>query len=441
VNDGSDDVRPDARPTDAQLAAIDAAVEGGREARTDLLRELVRFDSTLGRERAVQARVATAFADAGLAVEAVPLDYADLAARPGFSPVEWSEDGRGIVIGRHRVSEGAGRSLILNAHVDVVPTGPAHLWRHPPFGAVVEDGRMYGRGAGDMKAGLAAMTYALTALHDAGLEPASTVVLQSVVEEECTGNGALAAVAAGDVADAAIIPEPFDRTILTSQLGVLWARVTVEGRPTHVLEATAGVDAIRLAGEVAGAFRTLEAEMNAPAERPAAYADAVHPINVNVGRIEGGEWTSSVPASCTFDVRFGFFPGTSVADMKARVEAHLRRFVDAHPVLKDAPPHLTYVGFQAEPYEPPADHPAWRTLAAAHADLAGAPPATLASTATTDARILGLAGGVPTTCYGPTAGSIHGVDEWVDLDSVHEVTRTLARFIARWCGVRPRGAT
>ena len=433
------DVRPDARPTDAQLAAIDAAVDAGRDARTELLRELVRFASTLGREHAVQARVADAFAAAGLAVETIPLDYADLATRPGFSPVDWPEDGREVVVGRHVVNEAAGRSLLLNAHVDVVPTGPEHLWRHPPFGAVVEDGRMYGRGAGDMKAGLAAMLHAVTALHDAGLEPASTVVLQSVVEEECTGNGALAAVLAGDVCDAAIIPEPFDRTILTAQLGVLWARVTVEGRPTHVLEATAGVDAIRLAGEIAESFRDLEARMNAPEERPAAYADAPHPINVNVGRIEGGEWTSSVPASCTFDVRFGFFPGTSVADMKARVEAHLARFVEAHPVLKDAPPRLAYVGFQAEPYEPPADHPAWRGLAEVHAAFAGAPPATLASTATTDARILGLVGGTPTTCYGPTAGSIHGVDEWVDLDSVHEVTRTLAHFLARWTGVRPRG--
>ena len=433
------DVRPDARPTDAQLAAIDAAVDAGRDARTELLRELVRFASTLGCEHGVQARVADAFAAAGLAVQTIPLDYADLATRPGFSPVDWPEDGREVVVGRHVVNDAAGRSLLLNAHVDVVPTGPEHLWRHPPFGAVVEDGRMYGRGAGDMKAGLAAMLHALTALHDAGLEPASTVVLQSVVEEECTGNGALAAVLAGDVCDAAIIPEPFDRTILTAQLGVLWARVTVEGRPTHVLEATAGVDAIRLAGEVAESFRDLEARMNRPEERPAAYADAPHPINVNVGRIEGGEWTSSVPASCTFDVRFGFFPGTSVADMKARVEAHLARFVGAHPVLKDAPPRLTYVGFQAEPYEPPADHPAWRGLAEVHAAFAGAPPATLASTATTDARILGRVGGMPTTCYGPTAGSIHGVDEWVDLDSVHEVTRTLARFLARWTGVRPRG--
>jgi acetylornithine deacetylase len=213
--------------------------------------------------------------------------------------------------------------------------------------------------------------------------------------------------------------------------------VTVQGRPTHVLEATAGVDAIRAAWRLTEELRRMEAEMNAPEARPPAYADAVHPINVNVGRIQGGEWPSSVAASCTFEARVGFFPGaTTAAELSARIEARLRAFAAKDDALAASPPRIEWVGFQAEPYEIGREVEPLPALAEAHASVFAAPPLTVASTATTDARILGQAGGIPTTCYGPRAHAIHGVDEWVDLDSVHEVTRVLTRFVASWCGLR-----
>ena len=108
-------------------------------------------------------------------------------------------------IGRNRLK---GRSLILNGHIDVVPTGPLDLWTNPPFAPRVENGWLYGRGSGDMKAGLIAGLAAFDALDRLGYRPAADVYLQSVVEEECTGNGALACLQRGYRADAAIIPEP-----------------------------------------------------------------------------------------------------------------------------------------------------------------------------------------------------------------------------------------
>lgn len=424
-------------PLDAEvLNAIDAAVDELRDERTEFLADLVRFRSVLGREAGVQRRMAGAFEDAGLEVDAWNVRYDDLKDLPGFSPVDWDDGERPNVVGVHRVSRPAARSLILNGHVDVVPAGPEELWTSPPYEPDVRGGRMYGRGAGDMKSGLAAYLYAYKALRLAGFEPASELILQSVIEEECTGNGALATVQRGYRADAAIIPEPFDHTILTEQLGVLWVRVKVHGRPTHVLEATAGADAIRLAWQVTEELRRLETEMNRDEARPQAYRDAAHPINVNVGRIEGGEWTSSVPAACTFDARIGFFPGTSAAEARRIVERRIADFAAAHHVLRDDPPKLAWVGFQAEPYTIRADASPLRELAEVHRGVFGTRPRTLASTATTDARILGLSGGIPTSCYGPEAASIHGVDESVDLESVHQVTRVLARFVASWCGLR-----
>lgn len=421
---------------DTVFAELDAAVDAGREARTELLAELVRFDSELGREIGVQNRMADAFEDAGLDVDVWTIDYAALRGMPGFSPVDWPAEGRPNVVGAHRTSMPAGRSLILNGHVDVVPAGPHDAWTHPPYEPAIRDGRMYGRGAGDMKSGVAAFLHAFLAIRRAGFEPASDLILQSVIEEECSGNGALATVERGYSADAAVIPEPFDQTLLTAQLGVLWLRVTVQGRPTHVLEATAGVDAIRAAWRLTDELRRMEAEMNAPDVRHPAYADAPHPINVNVGRIRGGEWPSSVAAECTFEARVGFFPGERAAEVAARVEQRLRAFAAADDTLRDAQPRIEWNGFQAEPYEIARDEEPLPALSEAHRAVAGSEPASLASTATTDARILGLSGGIPTTCYGPRAGAIHGIDEWVDLDSVHQVTRVLTRFVASWCGLR-----
>ena len=168
----------------------------------DDLCTLVRHDSMLGNEASAQGWIADQFADMGLDVERVAIDIDALCDQPGFSPPVIDDyDGRENVIGLHRPKNPTGRSLILNGHMDVVPTGPTEKWRRGPFDPYVEGDWLYGRGAGDMKAGIIAYCHALRALHDIGLEPAAPVILQSVIEEECTGNGALACLHAGYKAD------------------------------------------------------------------------------------------------------------------------------------------------------------------------------------------------------------------------------------------------
>lgn len=219
---------------DAVAARCDTAVA--------LLQTLVREPSLLGAEQGAQDRIAEAFAAMGLEVERFDIDVEAIRHLPGFSPpVTASYDGRQNVVGIHRPSGGArGKSLILNGHMDVVPTGPADLWVRSPFEPAVIDGRVYGRGSGDMKAGIVAYCMAFQALADLGLQPAAQVIMQSVIEEECTGNGALACLARGYRADAAIIPEPFNHTIMIAQLGVMWLTIRLTGKPAHVLDTSAG---------------------------------------------------------------------------------------------------------------------------------------------------------------------------------------------------------
>ena len=140
-----------------------------------------------------------------------------------------------------------GRSLILNGHIDVVPPAAAELWSSPPYVARREGDWLYGRGAGDMKAGLVAIVGAVRALREAGVALNADVHLQSVVEEECTGNGALQCLIDGARADACVLTEPHPDHLTIAQVGVLWFHVEVAGEPVHAAYAPTGHNAIEAA--------------------------------------------------------------------------------------------------------------------------------------------------------------------------------------------------
>ncbi|KAA5605376.1 ArgE/DapE family deacylase [Roseospira marina] len=421
-------------------AAVRAAVAARRDAAVDELCALVAEDSQVGREKGAQDRMAATFAAMGLVVDRFPVDLDAIRDRPGFSPPLTDYAGRPNVVGYHRPSAPAveGRSLILNGHIDVVPPGAERLWSHPPFSPVVREGRVYGRGAGDMKAGIVAYCTAFQALADLGYEPAAPVILQSVIEEECTGNGALACLARGYTADAAIIPEPFGPSLMVGQLGVMWARIRVAGRPAHVLDTSAGLSALEAAYRLFDALRPLEAAWNEPMHRHPLYADHTHPVNFNLGRVDGGDWPSSVAAEATIDVRLGFYPGVPLEEVRRALEDTVAAALVDDPALAGIMADVSYQGFQAEGCVMDADHPMMTLLGDLHARVAGAPAPPLAVTCTTDARFFQLYEDIPATCYGPEATHIHGIDESVSIDSLMQVATVLALFMGAWCGLSPR---
>jgi acetylornithine deacetylase len=283
-----------------------------------------------------------------------------------------------------------------------------------------------------MKAGLAAIVGAVRGLRRLGLQPLGDVLLQSVVEEECGGNGALQCLLAGHRGDACVIPEPFPGAVTVSQVGVLWFHVDIAGVPAHVGDAGVGVNAIEAAFPIVHALRELEAELNA--DPPAPYDELDHPINLNVGVITGGDWPSTVAAECSLSCRLALYPGQEVEGLQARVEAAVARAARAHPYLSTHAPRVRYDGFAGEGVEVPADAPIVQALAAAHERVTGAAPQPVASTATTDARVF-VASGIPAVCCGPRAERIHGVDERVHLPSVVTTAQVLALLVRDWCGV------
>src|SRR3954462_5099979 len=296
------------------------SVKRGFEEQLQYTKALVRFESVRGAEHAIQDFVFRSYREYGLAVDRFGMDQSRIEAHPGASRYSADHSDAPIIVGIHRPREERGRSLILQAHVDIVPAGRDSLWSRPPFEPAVEGDWLFGRGAADMKAGHAANLFALKALRRLGLQPAATVYLQSVVEEESTGNGALMTPLRGYRADAVLIPEPEDEKLVRANTGVLWFEVRIEGHSVPVRDMRAGGNAIDAAYRVIGALRELEAAWNSAGRHREHFDEVDHPINLNIGRIEGGDWASSVPAWCTLQCRISFYPGTNAGEAAREIE-------------------------------------------------------------------------------------------------------------------------
>ena len=421
----------EAVPDDAVLEAV-AAEAGWME---DLLCRLVEAPTVLGDEEPGQVIMEEAFADCGMEPRSVRLDADALRRAEGSSPFTWDLDGKRNVVADWPAGGSGGRSLIMNGHIDVVPPAAEELWTHPPFRAVRDGDWLYGRGAGDMKAGLAAMAGAVRALVLAGYAPASDVQLQSVVEEECTGHGALQCLLDGARADACVITEPHPDHLTVAQVGVLWFHVELSGVPAHAARASyLGFNAIDAAVEALAALRRHEAHLNE--DPPPPYDAFEHPINLNPGVISGGDWPSTVAASCTLSCRIGLYPGQDPEEARAGVESAIAEAVAASPRLAENPPRVRYDGFSCEGSVIGEDEPLVRALSEAYASLHGENPRAMATTATTDARHF-IRTGIPAVCFGPRGEGIHGIDERVSLRSVVESAQVLGLQVRDWCGLVP----
>ena len=193
---------------EAMLARLTAGVDAVFDRQVTWLQDIVRFPSRRGEEAPLQDWIARDFAKRGYAVDRYTLGDVGLQAHEKAAPmVDVDPAGSVQVVAAHRAKVAGGRSLIMQGHIDVVPEGPEGMWTHPPYAATIRDGWLYGRGANDMKAGVSCMVFAMEALRAAGLAPAADVYMQTVTEEESTGNGALSTLLRGYRADAVLMDE------------------------------------------------------------------------------------------------------------------------------------------------------------------------------------------------------------------------------------------
>ena len=421
----------DADPTPAQRRVLDALDETEL---VDTLVELVRVPSVTGTdaESELQHTVARWCGEAGLEVDAWALDLDALRADPDFPGTEAARlEGYGVV--GTSVGEGV-PGLVLQGHVDVVPVGDVANWPGAqPFSARISDGVLHGRGACDMKAGLAVNLAVARALHRSGVRTERRLALHSVVSEEDGGLGALATVRRGHTGEVAVITEPTSGRVVTANAGALTFRLEVAGLAAHGSTRLDGVSAVEAFWPVHLALRELEAARNADVHP--LFAETALPYGISIGTVHAGDWASSVPDLLVAQGRMGVRLGEDPARARAALEEAVAEAAAADPWLRDHPPRTTWPGGQFASGRLPEGHVLLDEVADAVHAVTGARPVEAAAPYGSDLRLYAGPGGIPTLQYGPGDVRLaHAPRESVPLDEVVTVARSLALLAARRLG-------
>lgn len=397
------------------------------------LSDLIAIRSVGGRESPAQERVATLMRAFGMEVDVWELDLDRLRALPAYSQEMERDEALGVV---GRLGSPNGSSLILNGHVDVVPAGELDRWSLPPWKGTVSDGRVYGRGAADMKGGLCCALFAVRAVRDAGIELGGSVIVQSVVGEEDGGVGTLAAIERGHTGDAAIVMEPTELMVSPAQAGAFGFRITVPGRAAHGAFAGEGVNPIDKFLPVYRALRDFERRRNERANDPL-FSDYETPYALCVGTVRAGIWPSTVAETLTLEGRMGTAVDEDPGQVKREFEHIVNETARSDSWLRDHPPVIEWCGARFEPAAIRPDHPIVVAVSDSYRTATGDRPIIRGMPYGADMRLLVNEGDTPTVIFGPgDVRRAHAPDEFVPIADLEVATRTLALTILRFCGVR-----
>ena len=398
------------------------------------LEDLVRIPSVTGDEDAIAAQLADRLESLGLEVEVFHPDPAAIREDPDWPGEEVSRSTLPVVLGR--VGPAGARRLVLSGHVDVVPPGDPATWTVDPWSAEVRDGRLFGRGACDMKGGVAAILGALRALGGSGTLDALTgeLVVALVPSEEDGGQGTLAAIRAGATGDLAIIAEPSGLDIVVAHAGAITFRLTVPGRAAHASRRTEGVSALANLQTLVQALEADEAGRNAAETDPLMTAIGL-PYPTMIGIVAGGEWASTVMDRVTADgrygVRLGQTPEAAAGELRACIEAACA----ADPFLRDHPATVEITGARFASSSVPADHRLVTGLSAAARRATGRTPRAVGVPYGCDMRLFIGVGATPCVVFGPGDVRLaHAADESVPLDEVEACAGVLATWVSAEIG-------
>jgi acetylornithine deacetylase len=399
-----------------------------------LLRQLVQEASTQGNEAKAQAIVIEKCRQLGFEIDIWEPNSEQLREHPYFvsARTDFSNSPNVVAVLR---GTGGGRSLILNSHIDVVPEGDIEQWKEEPYSGIVKDGKLYGRGSSDMKGGAVSFLLALEAIQSLGISLKGDVIFQSVIEEESGGAGTLATILRGYKADGAIITEPTNMKLFTKQQGSIWFRLTVKGKSAHGGTRYEGVSALEKMQKVLDRLQELEAERNFRISDPL-YQNIPIPIPVNVGKIQGGTWPSSVPDCVVIEGRMGVAPNETIELAKQEMANCIEALNDSDPWFCNHPIELEWFGAQWLPSSIDENHPLVSVLAKAYKDVKGRLPLIEASPWGTDGGLLTQIGQIPTIIFGPgTTAVAHHPNEYIEITNVFEAAEIIALLIIHWCSI------
>ncbi len=408
-------------------------IDGRQGDLIDFLKNLIAIPSVTGEELEIQKFIVRKIESMGLEIDLWEPDHEELKTHPAYVPSDRGYKNRPNVVGRYR-GTGGGRSLLFNGHVDVIPSGPVETWEHPPWAGDIQEHRLYGRGASDMKSGLAAMTISLEAIIRSGIKLKGDVILEYTVDEEATGNGTLACVIRGYQADAGICCETSSLHIQPACIGRIWFEILVRGKPAGIQRRWEGVNAIEKGYAIVKAVSELERirinELNHPL-----YPDKRSSLPCMVGVFQSGSFPSAFPDTCLLKGSIATLPGEDTQEVKTRFVNHILSFSNRDPWLKENPPEVSFRGYCGDPAEISPDHPIVLAMSETYREVVGHEPQVTGRQGAADIRYLIKYGQTPTVIFGPgLTEQMHASNEWVNTKDLVTATKILALTLMDWCG-------
>ncbi|MEK4149086.1 peptidase [Robertmurraya sp. FSL W8-0741] len=399
-----------------------------------LLQQFVQAKSTQGNEKGVQQLVREELQRMGLEVDVWEPDGRRLAEHPFFASPRKEFSGSPNVVGVLK-GTGGGRSIILNGHVDVVPEGDLQKWNYQPYSGKLVDGKIYGRGTTDMKGGNVSLLLAMQAIQALGIRLKGDVLFESVIEEESGGAGTLAAILRGYRADAALIPEPTNLKIFPKQQGSMWFRIYVKGQSAHGGTRYEGVSAIEKSMSVMNHILQLEKIRNERVQDPL-YNQIPIPFPINIGKISGGDWPSSVADFVQIEGRIGVSPEETMDEAKEEMAKWIERLKEIDPWFEEYPPQLEWFGARWLPGAIEQEHKLMNILVKKFQDVLDEEPVIEASPWGTDGGLLTAIGDTPTIVFGPGVTELaHHSDEYIEIEKIFIAAEIIALTLLEWCEI------
>ena len=351
------------------------------------------------------------------------------------------------------------RSLIISGHVDVVPEGDRNLWSVDPYGGEIKDGLMYGRGTIDMKGGIAAGVAACKAIRDAGIELVGSIEIHAVIDEEAGGFGAIDLIKRGHTSKAVIVAETTAGAIAPAEGGLEWVKVTLRGKTAHAgrrynaiypqrftpERPAPGINAIELGVRFLQAVRELEREWGNRKQHPLLPPGIT---TINPGVMIGGAGmgpdsrpavtmnSAIIPDVCIMEFDLKFLPNETSAEVRREFEAFVHHFAQTDSWLRETPPIVEWDlrGVHLPPVDTPLDHPLVQAIVATREHLGYATEMRGYTEVCDAAHYAGT--GAACVIYGPAGDRLHGIDEYIRIDSLIDCAKVFAGTIIEWCGTR-----
>jgi acetylornithine deacetylase len=410
------------------------AIAACKDEIVELARDLIRFPSTKGSEADAQCFYAGKLRDLGAEVELFEPDIEKMRKHPAFVSERETFAGSPVAAGVLKGGKG-GRSLILCGHMDVVDPGVGQ-WTNSPWDPVVKDGRLYGRGAVDMKGGTAAHYTAVKVIRQMGLQLKGDVTILSTIDEECGSTGILSLIDRGYRADAAICTEPVSLKVTVATTGSTWFKIKVSGKSAHGGVAYAGVNALYKAIPIIERIRRLEEERRLRLFGTVpVYNGAPIPFCAGVNKIEGGTWPAIVPAEVTLEGRIGLSPFEKLEDVRNELEDAVYSTAKADPWLREHMPKIDYYKSRWNSGSVPEDHAFVGTLREACRQVRGTAGEVAGMFACSDSGTLIQFGGTPAVDFGPGPQNMaHQTDEYVNIEDLVTTAQVIGVTLLDWCG-------